>query len=294
MQSNTFLATLLCAVIAITATPTARSDAECNAGYRDSTPVERGTMTGILEAAKKALPPAPAGWVIVGDDQVSVPSSICRDYERSPWKYEFKRYYQRVDDQEARNKIIADAAAAATAALKQKQPRIDAITARMNKLSQAQVALVQKGDRERAAAINVDLANAQEEYEKILKEGDSEQQMNAAAEKASRDTQMYITVQVNATAKSHDIGAKSLPLPPGVRAAFRWSAGENSVNEDRALILLGQWRSTEPGRWQALPRPGVTATAAHVISIDVVADPNRIAPTVGSIDVKSLATGFLN
>jgi hypothetical protein len=58
--------------------------------------------------------------VILGDDQISVPSNICRDYERIPWNYEFVRYYQRVDDQDARNKVVADAAASAAAALKQK------------------------------------------------------------------------------------------------------------------------------------------------------------------------------
>jgi hypothetical protein len=94
MQSNKLLAALACAVAAITSASIARSDGPSDAGYRDSTPAERGSMTAILQAAKKALPPAPAGWVILGGDRISVPSSICRDYERSPWKYQFKRYYQ--------------------------------------------------------------------------------------------------------------------------------------------------------------------------------------------------------
>jgi hypothetical protein len=37
------------------------ADAPCIAGFRDSTPAERARMTAILETAKKALPPAPAG-----------------------------------------------------------------------------------------------------------------------------------------------------------------------------------------------------------------------------------------
>jgi hypothetical protein len=59
------------------------------------------------------------------------------------------------------------------------------------------------------------------------------------------------------------------------------------------LILLGQWTPAGQGRWQSVRRPSVAAHAAHAISIYVVADPNRIAPTVDSIDVKSLATGLL-
>jgi hypothetical protein len=290
MKSNRRLVLLVCSVAAVAAASIARSDGVCNAGFRDSTAAERGTMTRVLEAAKKALPPAPAGWAILGEDQVSVPSGICRDYERSPWGYSFTRYYQRVDDQEARNKIIADAAVVQAAAMKQKQPRLDAVMARMNKLSQAQAALVQKGDLERATAMNTDLAKAQEDYEKILDEGDSAQQMAAVDEKTSRDLTMTITVQVNAATEIQGIDAKRLPTPPGALAALRWNAQGRVVNEDLAVILLGQWTSSGPGRWQLLRRPNAAVHAAHVISIHIVADTNRIAQTVNSIDAKSLAT----
>jgi hypothetical protein len=160
--------------------------------------------------------------------------------------------------------------------------------ARVNKLSQAQVALVQKGDMVRAEAINVDLAKAQEDYKKILDEGDSAQQMAAAGEIPSRDLQMTIIVKVNANVESSS-GAKSLPLPPGARAAFRSTIREDA-KEDQALILLGQWTPTAESGWKSLRRASVTAPAAHVISIHIVADANRLAPTVDSIDVKSLAT----
>lgn len=151
-------------------------------------------MATVLEAVKKALPAAPTGWVILGDEAFSVPASICQDYERSPWDYHFTRYYQRVDDQEARDKVIKDAAADAMADLKQKQPRIDAIMAKLKKLSEEQVAAVQKNDMARAQAINHDLAAVQEEYKKVFEEGDSSQKMEAAAAEAGRDLQMTISL----------------------------------------------------------------------------------------------------
>jgi len=246
-------------------------------------------MTTVLQAAKKALPPAPTGWVIRGDDQISVTSNICRDYEAAPWSYRFNREYQRVDDQDARNRLIADAAAASAAALKLKQPRLDAIMARMNKLSQEQVALVQKGDMERAQAMNEEMAKLQDDYKKIIDEGDSDEQMAATLAEASRDMSMYIAVRVNANSETPDSSAKSLPLPAGARAAYRWSTTRENVNEDHALILLGQWQPTAEGSWKRVRHPNVTATAAQVISIDVQADPTRLAPTIASIDVKSLA-----
>ena len=294
MQSGKFLAIMVCAVAATTATSIARVDAPCDKGYRDATPAELGTMMAVLQAAKKALPPAPAGWVILGDDQISVPSNICRDYEGAPWNYHFNRSYQRVDDQEARNKVIADAAAISAAALEQKQPRLDAVMARMEKLSQAQMALVQKGDYAGAEAINVKMAKAEEDYKKILDEGDSAQQMASAVEKASRDMEMRIFVRVNTNSETPDSSARSLPLPPGARAAYRWSTIRGDVSEDHALILLGQWQPTAEGSWKRVRHPNVTPTAAQVISISIAADPNRLAPTIGSIDVKNMATAIAN
>ena len=274
--------------------PIARSDGPCNKGFRDSTPAERATMTAILEAAKKALPPAPTGWVIVGDDQISVTTNLCRDYEGAPWGYNFNRHYQRVDDQEARNKIIADAAAASAAAQKLKQPRLDAAMARMNKLVEKQVALIEKGNLAGAGAMNEEMAKLQEDYKKIIDEGDSQEQLEASLAEASRDQIMYISVGVNSNQVTPDASAKPIPLPPSARAAFRWSTTRGSVAEDQALILVGQWQSIAGGSWKRILHPSMPPTAAQVMSISVTADPDRITGVIASINVKSLAAKVPN
>jgi hypothetical protein len=294
MQSSNILAMMVCTVAMVTAASTARADAWCNAGIRDSTPAERATMTAVLQAAKNALPPAPTGWVIVGDDQISVTSNICRDYEAAPWDYGFNRQYQRVDDQEARNKIIADAAAASAAAQKLKQPRLDAAMARMNKLVEKQVALIEKGDLAGAGAMNEEMAKLQDDYKKILDEGDSQEQLEASLAKASRDQIMYISVGVNSNQVTPDASAKPIPLPPGARAAFRWSTTQSKVTEDHALVLLGQWQSSTDGGWKRVRHANMPPTAAQVISIGVTADPDRIAGIIASINVKSLAAKVPN
>ena len=294
MQSNMFLTLMVVAVAAMTAAPPAQGDAPCNKGYRDSTPAERATMTAVLETARDALPPAPAGWGIVGDDQISITKGLCRDYEAAPWAYQFNRSYQRMDDQDARDRILADAAVASAAARKLKQPRLDAAMARMNELSQAQVALVQKGDMARATAMNEDIAKAQADYQKIMDEGDDQAQMQAAVAKASRDQSMYINVVVNSNQETTDAGARSFPPPTGARAAFRWSTTRGDVAEDHALILLGQWRSVAEGGWKRVPQPAMAPTAAQVISIRVTADRDRMAATIASINVQALAARVPN
>jgi hypothetical protein len=289
MKFKIFLVMFVFAVTMIAVASMARADGVCHTGYRDTTAAERATLTSNLEAAKKALPAAPAGWAIVGDDKVLAPTSLCRDYERDPWATEHTRYYQRVDDQEAREKIMADAAAANAAAMKLKQPRLDAITAKMDKLTKTYTSLAAKGDTEGAAAIYTEITKAQEENEKILKEGNSEQQMAAAMDKASRDRTMNITLKINAGGETPGGGAKNLPLPAGARTAVYWLANGRDPHEERAFVLVGQWTPGSQGQWQPVRRAGAAVQAAHFISVNVVADSERLAPTVAAIDFKSLA-----
>lgn len=294
MQSNRFLATMICAVATMTAAPIAHSDGPCNKGYRDSTPAERTTMTAVLQAAKKALPPAPTGWVILGDDEISVTTNLCRDYEDAPWSYQFNREYQRVDDQAARDKIIADAGAASNAAYELKKPRLDAAMARIEKITARQVALIQKGDMAGAQAISGEMDKAQEDYKKILDEGNSDELMAAAAAKASHDMTMNIDVAVNSNQITPDASATSVALPPGARAAFQWNTTREQITDGHALILLGQWQRSADGSWRRVRHPEMAPTAAQVISISINADPERLAATIASIDIKGLATKVPN
>ena len=64
------------ALVALADTSGALAVGVCNKGFRDTTAAERATLTAVLEAVKKALPAVPTGWVILGDDEVSVPRSL--------------------------------------------------------------------------------------------------------------------------------------------------------------------------------------------------------------------------
>ena len=285
MRIRSGIATVITALVVFAAASLAYADSDCAKGYRDTTPAERAKMTEVLTAVKKALPAAPTGWALLGDDKFSVPSSLCRDFEASPWHYDYTRYYQRTDDQEARSKVFADAAAKAAADAKLKQPRLDAIMAKMTKLSEQQGVAMQKGDMKRVEAISADIAKVQEEYKKVADEGDSAQQFAATAEIAGRDMAMNIAIQVNGSRATPGNGFSSLPLPPGARAAFRWSQPKK---EDEALILLGDWKPGKEGYWESAPRAKLAMSSAHAIAIYVTADTSRLAPTLKSIDFASL------
>ena len=295
MTPSRMMATLVLAAAVVSCASIARGDGPCNAGFRDSTSVERARMTAVLEIAKKSLPPAPAGWQIGGYEEISVVGRVCRDGENRPWSYGISRTYNRVDDYEARQQVMRDAATNAAEEQKKKQPRMDALMAQMQQLSARQVALVQKGDMAGAEKINYDMEKIQAEYQQIADEGDSQARIAAAGKEMDRDLHMSISVRVNETAVPLTSGAANFPLPPGASVAQRWTrpADAEKSAEGHALVLFGGWnRAEQTKRWMPARRANAVPTAAHVISVEVVGDPARIDPLLQGIDFKSLATAL--
>ncbi len=294
--THSILFALACAVAALCAAPIARADgAACLKDFRDSTPAERARMTAILEIVKASLPPAPAGWQIGGYEEISVVGRVCRDDEARPWAYEISRTYNRVDDAEARQKLMRDAAAYAAAEQARKQPRMDALMAQVQKLSERQIALVQKGDMDGAQKINYDMEKIQKQYQAIADEGDSAARIAAAGKEMERDAHMYIHVNVNAANARPGSGAANLAPPTGALAAQRWTvAGDADRNaEGHALVLLGRWNRNQAGtQWTPERRANAVPTAAHVISVEVTGDPARIDPLLRTINFQKLATAF--
>jgi len=277
------------AIMFIAAIPAASGDAPCDKGFHDTTESERNTMTRILEAARRTLPPAPAGWVILGDDQVSVPGSICMDYERKPWSYHYTRYYQRVDKQEEIDEATRAAAALMTADMAAKQPRLDALTARSTELTRQQVAFLEKGEMARAIALNEQMAALQDQIRKVMDEGDAQQRGEALMQQAMRDIEMNVSIRVNAWNESPAAAdATTLDLPGGAVSAARSNYEGNRAYGSEATVLFGRWRPT-PGGFLGLVASGqVPANAVHGLSVHVVADRDRLESMLAAIDFAGL------
>ena len=175
-----FITTWLAFVAAFGAT-TAHADGGCAKGWRDVAEGERATMLAVVDTAKKALPPAPEGWVVRGEDSVSMPTTLCIDQEGAPWTYEISRAYYHAAVQEARNQVIASAAADMAAQMEAKQPRLDAVMAKMNALSAEMAAAAAKADYARTEELGTQVQKLSDEYKAILEEGGTTEKMNAVA-----------------------------------------------------------------------------------------------------------------
>jgi hypothetical protein len=274
--------------VSILAVTHVRADEKCYAGYRDITPTEREAMTTVLESALLALPPAPDGWVLVGDESLYVDPRVCQDNETEPWGYALSRSYQRTDDIDRRGQALDQAGGDFEAAMQAKQPRMDAIMARIQELSVQVVAAAEKNDMVKVDALNVELEQASAELEQVMAEGGTLDQADAAAEEASRDMDIRMEVAVNAGYEEVGYGSRKVTGAAGAERAYRWTTTRGSVTDETALILFGQWQEAGNGVG-TVPRAGAAPTAAQALSVRVTADESRIESVLEGIDFEGLA-----
>lgn len=266
----------------------ARADGECYKGYRDVTAAERAAVMSVLESALGSMPSAPDGWVVASEDNLYVNAKVCRDDEIYPWRYDLSRSYERDDDREARNQALGDAGARMQAEMQSKQPRMEAVMARIQELSLAAVAAGQAGDYDKVDALNVEIEEASAEMERIMAEGGTLDRMDEATDAANRDTRIDIVVDVNSGHGLYGYGAERTTVPRGADGAYRWVDTEGSnVNETR-MVLFGEWR-TDGEAFDPVFRAGAPPTAAQAISVRITADESRIDSVVDSVDFGALA-----
>jgi hypothetical protein len=266
----------------------AYADGACAQGERDTTVVERQMMTNVLERAKAALPAAPEGWAIGGYEEVSVPRSICKEAETTPWTYGIGRTFNRADNVAERAQLQADAGAALRGDRDAKQPRIDALMAKMQALGGELGSAAQSGNQERIDAINAEMEKLQQEMQTIFDEGPGQEQLAALGGLLNADTEMTITVQVNGAAVV-DADLQSTTPPSGATHALRGETTRDGVTTARIVVLLGAWQPRDGGGLQTARRGTVSSAAAHSLSVTLTADPARIDSLLATIDFAALA-----
>ena len=264
----------------------AHGDSECVGGFRDTTAAERQTMLGVMEAAKAALPQAPAGWAIGGYEELSPVGSLCRDFESTPWSYSFSRTFNRTDDLEARDQALADAGAKARAAQAARQPRTDALMARAQALGAELATAAQKRDQARIDAINREMEQISKEFETMA--ASDQPVVEDVADATMRDRTMSIGVAVNSGSVSN-AGKGKAATPAGAHSAYRWTTSADGVSTGHALVLLGNWKPRAEGGLGMQRRGTSSSAAAHTVAVTVEADPARLDSLLSSIDFGAIA-----
>jgi hypothetical protein len=279
-------ASLLVAILL--AAPNSYADGVCEKGYRDTTTAERQTITSTLEAIRDSLPQAPEGWIIGGYEEITARSNTCSDADDTPWGYDFTRIFNRVDDTEQRDQALAAENAKLQASMAERQPRMEALMAKMEELGAALGAAAQKGDQARIDAINRDMAQVQTEFERFMNENSNQAQFETMAAIQMQDRTIEIAIAVNPSyVSTNDL--ESAAAPSGADTAFRGQATVDGVTNAHMLVLLGNWRPRETGGLEAVKRGNASSAAAHAMAVNVTADPARLDAVLATIDFGDLA-----
>jgi len=269
-------------------TTQAFAEDECAKGFRDTTAAERTTMTNVLTAALAALPGPPAGWIVNADGEVRGLQSVCREVDTAPFPYHTARFLNRVDNLEQRDqktKAVYDQANAAAAT---KQPRIDALNAKLEEIAKKLGDAAGKGDFARAEALNKEADAVNEQIKAVYAENDQTDQITAAGLENQRDTAIHVEVSANSMREFPGEGATPMAKPSGVQSAFRWSDDPKNGTQDHALLLLGTWKAVGNG-FETTPRSGAAPAAPSSLAIRVDADARRIESVIAAIKIGDLA-----
>ena len=262
----------------------AESD-ECAKGYRDTTAAERATMKSVLTAALAALPQPPAGWTLTADGETRGTQSVCRDYEARPLTYHSRRLLTRVDDASKQaSAAVLDQVAAAQAA---KQPRFDALSAKLEEVAKKAGEAAAKGDFARVEALSRESDAIGEQLRALTAEDDQTAQIEVASREAARDTTIDIEVTVNPSLERVPTEAKPATKPAGVHSAYRWSDTPEQGTQDHELLLLGTWKPGENGL-EPVARAGAAIVTPSSWSVRIDADAGRMESVIAAIRIADL------
>jgi hypothetical protein len=283
MRTNHIGARYALVVSLLAVATSAFGDGPCD--VREVTAAETSHITSVLKTVQSALPPAPEGWIIVVDpaNEIGGPGTICKETEKTPWRYGITRTYKQVAGVEARGKLIEDQAVSQRAAMEQQKPRLDAAQAKYQRIMNQINELSQKKDYAGAENLAPQLRAAEKEYEAILNKAHNPAAAVATDKEVNRDFQLTISVTVNPGSESVGQGATAIAPPARAKSAQRWHVESEHESTDHALYLFGAWTAGAGGKWNAGSRAGASPAAAHAISVLVSGDPERVTKVVPTI-----------
>lgn len=269
---------------------------ECQARPLDST--ERAALERIVSALRAALPPAPAGWTVSGEDvQGSTSGYACRVEGKKalvpqPDIVIVHRAYLRSDEPPRAAEApapVKEAAATAAPDLKARIEQLEGQLAELQRSDKEAVAQYQAARRAGDAAAQAaartrdqELRLAMRPVQQELSTLRSEQHraraaeteaVTAAAQAQAREAEANrrdASVSISTNLRQDEVGSDAEALDvPGTTAALRQRSG-------RVHLLLGIWRYTPGAEW-AVATLDETAPPPRIQTIDVEIDGHAAA-----------------
>ncbi len=276
------------AIIAL-AGSTAIADAVAHPATREEKDFYLSTIVPALNTVKKAMPPAPEGWIIAGETKIQTdpPDRVSADIAgfQAVYRIAYRRIVGVREEQQRLDDLFAESSNRNREAAK---PRIDELIRQQTETSLA----LRKATRRRNQA----------EMERLNNELDENgRKMRAVHENVDRKISLDVAPHLVKDAEASilvSLNDASADLPQGEplkvpRAAYALRkegerAGLTSWREGKTLILFGAWEPVKEGRYRTKADPSSFPSKVRTVKIVITGDRKRAEDLIGKIDIRAI------
>lgn len=250
----------------------------------NTAPVSAASEEQALAVIKSALPHAPAGWVVAGEQsgQGHVQS---RTGVRG---VEYTRSYRRVEkigeDRKQLDAVVAESSRRNREAAK---PQIDELIRQQTVTSLALRKAVRRRNAAEEKRLNEELEKNGARMRALHEEADGRVARDVAPY-LLRDAEASISIALDQDAAELSQG-ESLPVTDAAFALYRpgSAAGVTGWREGVLLVLYGDWRSRGSGVFQAQVPPG-RGLPVSTVRITITGDLVRAQQLLKQLDLKAV------
>lgn len=267
------------------------ADGGCDKGNRPITPSEQQTVLKLLNTCKAVLPSPPKGWSVNSESGIEQPNEICRDYEKEPWRREYRMEITKTEGveqrQAQRDKLIQEEAARMTA----RQPENEAYTKKVEALSLQFSKAATAGNTKEVDRLDAEMKKLGSQMETQSKA--TEERLRNGEALINKDTFYSMDCHFNARDGYLSPEMKELKLAHA-NLAFRGPGPTNtSAGSQSGLvavtILIGNWKPDEGAtNYKAQMNPKIEGSRAQSLVLNIVADESRVATLLESVNLKPL------
>lgn len=263
---------------------------------RVATAKEKEFYNKVMNAFKSALPKAPAGWEVKYETEISTPERVSLGLEASPYyldyHIEFQDYEKIRTSEEKLNEELASPVNQ-TGGVDQKT--MDDYSKLAEKIGEA----VEKGDMEKAAALQKEMEKMAAVMESGFKEND-EAIRKIVSKHSPKDSRLSVSVMCNSFGVTLEQGAVKTNPIGNHKMVFRSSgyySDSGEWHEGVTTVVIGsKWDYSANEVYSTIEYPEVSDgphTRVHTIIVTVNGSEDRARQYLSSINWTSL-TGLIS
>ncbi len=247
------------------------------------------TVVPALNAVRKAMPPAPAGWVVAGETKISPDPSGLAPADVAVFHVAYLITYKRVTGIKEELRRLDDRYAESSGRNQEDaKPRIDELIRQQTETSLALRKATRRKNQKDMDRLNDELDENGRKMRAVHEDVDKKIALDVEPYLV-KDAEAVVLVSLNDAIAELPQG-EPLAFPKAAHALRREGtrAGITSWREGQTMILFGGWRLEREGRFRVQADPQPFSPKVRAVRIVVTGDRKRSDSLIGSIDLRAL------